>query len=339
LPSGYLALPIGLTLSGRLQKRVSLPLSSRIVRRGCSITIPVILLAGSAATAIAFYQARRVPEGEPVYVATGSSFAAGAGLGPLQHGSPWLCARSVNGYPQQLARRLGLPIVDMSCGGAVTRHILAGGQFFQGPQLRVIDEHTRLVTITVGGNDVGYIGDLSMLAARRTNTTLGWLVRHLWHGPKTDDQRHYDRLRADLISTIRAIRNRTPEALVVVATYPTILPASGACAQLDLSNSETDQMRAVAARLASTTKDAAAQAGALLVDMNQLGAGHDACSVEPWTNGWANGGIAPFHPNLRGATATAMAIADALRHSPAGIAAVSKNDAASHQTRSIGSEK
>jgi lysophospholipase L1-like esterase len=56
----------------------------------------------------------------------------------------------------------------MSCGGAVTRHLLHGGQYFQGPQIRTITRGTRLVTLTIGGNDVGYVADLSMLAARNT---------------------------------------------------------------------------------------------------------------------------------------------------------------------------
>ena len=103
-------------------------------------------------------------------------------------------------------------IVDMSCGGAATTHLLHGGQFFQGPQIRVIARRHRLVTITVGGNDVGYIGDLSMLAARHTDTLFGWLVRRLWSGPKTPAERDFPKLQSELAALLAAIHAQAPQA-------------------------------------------------------------------------------------------------------------------------------
>ena len=218
----------------------------------------------------------------------------------------------MNGYPQQLARLRGLSIVDMSCGGAVTRNLLYGGQFFQGPQLRSIGAATRLVTITVGGNDVGYIGDLLMSAMRNVGTPLNSIVRWLWKGPKPLGSRDFGRLQSDLIDTLRAIHRRAPGATVVVATYPTILPAAGTCATLGLIAAQADEMREVADSLAAITRSAAQAGGALLVDMHTLGTAHDACASSPWTRGWTNGGPAPFHPTALGAQATAEAISRAL---------------------------
>jgi lysophospholipase L1-like esterase len=266
----------------------------------------------AVAAALLFWQARVTPQGRPTYVALGSSFAAGAGLGPLQRGSPWLCARSINGYPQQLARRLKIPTIDMSCGGAVTRHILVGGQLFQGPQVRVIDARTRLVTITVGGNDLAYTADLGFLAARNSSTLFGWLVRHLWSGPKPAASRDYASVERLLTQTVMDIRSRAPDATIVLATYPALLPTSGTCPVLRLSSGEAALMREVANGLAAATRNAARNGRAILVDMNALGQAHNACSSDPWTHGWTNGGIAPFHPTLQGAKATADAIAKAL---------------------------
>lgn len=280
--------------------------------KGCGAILALLVLAALAATLFVLYQARRTPLGRADYVALGSSFAAGAGLGPLQAQSPMLCARSVNGYPQQLARRLRLSIVDMSCGGAVTRHVLEGGQFFQGPQIRTIGRETRLVTITVGGNDVGYIGDLSQLAARHSGTFFGWLVRRYWKGPKKPEARDFAGLRAELLATLREAHRRAPAATIVVATYPAILPPAGTCRLLGLTVAEADLMRQVAEPLAATTRSAATESGAMLVDMQVIGAAHHACSDAPWTRGWTNGGVAPFHPTLAGAHATAEAIARAL---------------------------
>lgn len=287
------------------------------------------------ALALAFIQGQRTPDGQPQYVALGSSFAAGAGLGELQDGSPVLCARSVGGYPQELASQSKLSIVDMSCGGAVTKNLLHGRQYFQGPQVRVISKETQLVTITVGGNDVGYVGDLSMLAARNTGTLFGRLVRQFWRGPKTMEQRGFDKLRNELSELIADIRKRAPGSQIVVATYPTILPTSGTCPRLSLNLAEAEAMREVGDRLAQVTRETAGRGGAVVVDMHSLGTKHSACSWEPWVNGWTNGGIAPFHPTKEGAKATADAIAKALSKSPAAVAAVREHDAPGHQARRI----
>jgi lysophospholipase L1-like esterase len=289
-------------------------MARRWIKRGCLGLLMIAVLLVIAGVALVYVQAQRTPKGESEYVALGSSFAAGAGLGDLQRGSPFPCARSVNGYPQRLARMLGLSILDMSCGGAVTKHLLHGGQFFQGPQIRAIGKNTKLVTITIGGNDVGYVGDLSMLAARNSGSIFGRLVRLFWDGPKRMEERGFDKLGGELEQLTRAVRSRAPQAKILLATYPTILPPSGICARLSLSPSEADAMRAVGDRLARVTAKAATKGGAILADMHKLGAAHNACSPAPWVNGWTNGGIAPFHPTQQGADATARAIAQALDH-------------------------
>ncbi len=287
-------------MSGKSLKLISLGLAAALV-----VVILIALVA-------LFMQARRLPTGRPDYVALGSSFAAGAGLGPLQTDSPLLCARSIGGYPQVLARKLSLSIVDMSCGGAVTRHVLDGGQFFQGPQIRALSPETRLVTLTVGGNDVGYIGDLSLLAMRRDGGLFAALVKATWSGPKPASARDFPKLKAELDAVLRAVRARSPNAVIVVATYPKILPPAGTCAALGLSQDEVELMRQVGDRLAETTRAAAADGGAIIVDMHQLGVGHDVCSTSPWTGGWKNNGPAPFHPTAAGAQATAIAIENVL---------------------------
>lgn len=269
----------------------------------------LVILAGLAGAVLAS-QGVRTPKDRPEYVALGSSYAAGAGLGKLERDSPLLCARSINGYPHQLAALRGLQLVDMACGGAVTRNVLLGGQFFQGAQLRVLTRQTRLVTLTVGGNDIGYVGDLSLLAARKDKTVMGALTRAFWKGPATS--RPYAQLHDELLATFRAVREKAPEAILVVATYPTILPPTGTCDRLGLTADEADQMRAVAAGLAEATRAAAQEVGAVLVDMHVLGAAHNACARDPWTTGWKDAGPAPFHPTAAGAKATAQAISAAL---------------------------
>ncbi len=216
------------------------------------------------------------------------------------------------GYPPRLARALNLTLVDMTCSGSVTRHVLTGGQFFQDAQIRTLGPNTRLVTLTVGGNDVGFVRDLYLSAARKSDSVTGTLIRQFWSGPPEIDQRNYAKLESELTSLLHTIRTRSPAATVVVATYPTVLPAHGTCPQLRLSNAEAALMRQVESKLATVTRKAARNGGAKIVDMNALGAKHHACSKSPWTKGWGPIAGSPFHPTLAGAQATADAITAAI---------------------------
>lgn len=280
-----------------------------------AVTLAVLALVAAGALvllAVLIWQGHRKPTGTPNYVALGSSYAAGLGLGAQASGSPIVCQRSVNGYPQQLARMRGLSLVDMSCSGATTTHVLHGGQVFQGPQIDAIRADTELVTITTGGNDVGYVSDLTFMAGRNAPTALGWAIRRIWKGPAT--ARDYRGVETMLLAALREIRRRAPQARIVVVTYPVILPAVGTCAKIGLTADEAATMRIVGERLAEATR-AARAGGATIVDMQALAAGHDACSATPWVNGAHEAQGTLFHPTLAGAEATARAVSDALDRS------------------------
>ena len=284
----------------------------RGIRRVALALVAFVLLGGIALVGLLAWQGQRKPGGNPHYVALGSSFAAGLGLGERAPGSPLVCMRSVNGYPQQLARMLDLPLVDMSCSGATTRHVLHGGQVFQGPQIDAVRADTALVTLTTGGNDVSYVGDLTFMAGRSAKSVMGWGLRQFWKGPRAAEQRDFAGLEATLLETLRELRRRAPGAKIVVVTYPVILPPQGTCARLGITAEEVAEMRHVGERLAETTRSAARAGGAIIVDMASAGEGHDACSAEPWVNGARDAIGAPYHPTLAGAEATARAIAAAI---------------------------
>jgi lysophospholipase L1-like esterase len=262
----------------------------------------------AAGVAVIYAEGRWAPHRTGEYVALGSSFAAGPRLGPLAPGSSHACWQTAGNYAHQLARAARLHLADVSCGGATSRNLLVGGPFFQPPQVEAVGSSTRLVTITVGGNDVDYIGDLGLLAYRAQGGALGSLVRALWKGPRPADDRPYDKLTARLIQIVDTVQRRSPSAVVVLMTYPQVLPASGICATIGIGAQDADLMRRVAARLAQATRDAAFRSKSLLVDMAALSVGHDACSIAPWVNGNAPSDGAMFHPNRAGARAAADAL-------------------------------
>src|SRR3954469_4529470 len=98
--------------------------------------------------------------GEPVYAAIGSSFAAGPGIPSPQPSSPAGCARSTNNYPSVLARELGVGLIDATCSGPTPANVVTTPQSGQPPQADQVTAGTRLVTVTIGGNDVDYLGSL-----------------------------------------------------------------------------------------------------------------------------------------------------------------------------------
>lgn len=246
------------------------------------------------------------------YVALGSSFAAGIGLGPRPPDSPRACRRSVDSYPQHLARLCGLSIVDMTCSGATTAHVLDGGRARQGPQIDGITQATELVTLTAGGNDVHYVGDLIMLSLRARSRVARALMRAFWNGPSPVAERDFAALHRNLRAIVDEARRRAPRARIVLVSYPQIVPSVGTCAALGLGADEAALMRDVGQALDAVTREAAQASGALLVDMGPPSAAHAVGSAQPWVSGATRLRDAPFHPTREGTLATALQVAASL---------------------------
>lgn len=283
----------------------------KILRRIIFSVFAMIALIAILAFGFLYWQGSKSPDTSGEYVALGSSFAAGNGLGARKPGSPVHCFQTPGGYPTPVAKQTGLRLVDMSCSGSTTDHILSGGQLLLGPQLAAIGPQTKLVTITSGGNDVGYVGDL-MAASGKMGRLGAWLYGDI----KSAEARPYIAVTNKLAKIVSEVRQTAPKAKILIINYPAILPANGNCAALGISSKQADTSREVARRLATATQRAAEKSGAMLVDMDTASAGHDACSDEPWVNGASAKTGTVFHPNAAGAAATADAIIKALQSRP-----------------------
>ena len=247
----------------------------------------------------------------------GSSFAAGPGVGAPADVPATRCARSAYNYAHQLARRHGLRLVDVSCSGATTRHVLGAWDELP-PQLDAVDADTKLVTITIGGNDLGYIGGLMAASClgQAVDASAQASCRPLSPPPSdatyAETESRMDRIAAE-------VRRRAPAAQLVFVDYMTLLPAGRLCALTPLPEQQASQSRALAARLSALTARVAQRNGARLLRASALTVGHDACAVTPWVNGMPAGStqngagaqtaaVVPYHPNLAGMTAVADAL-------------------------------
>lgn len=124
-----------------------------------ALSVPLCLLAISTSScASSASQSATVAPGSH-YVAMRSSCAAGFGIQPRVPGAGQ-CGRSELDYPHLVAAKLHLELDDVSCGGAVTANALNTSQGSAAPQIDALTSRTPLVTMTIGGNDVKYIGTL-----------------------------------------------------------------------------------------------------------------------------------------------------------------------------------
>ncbi|WP_156688451.1 SGNH/GDSL hydrolase family protein [Mycobacterium sp. Marseille-P9652] len=246
------------------------------------------------------------------YVALGSSMAAGPGIGPRAAGAPWGSGRSARNYPHLVADRFGLDLTDVTFSGATTAHVLAERQRGAPPQIAALDGSEALVTVTIGGNDVGYVPLLmaaSLPGFARHLPVLGGRISELL------DRDSRDRALAAVFDSLcavgTAVRGRAADARVLFVDYLTILPPAGTRAA-PLSEAHADLGRHVAARLERLTADAAEATGCGIVRAADASRRHHAWAAEPWTTRPGvplPGRPAPLHPNAAGMRAVAELIA------------------------------
>jgi lysophospholipase L1-like esterase len=256
------------------------------------------------------------------YVALGSSMAAGPGIGPRAAGAPRWSGRSARNYAHLVAERLtldpGRNFVDVTFSGATTANVLVDQQRDAPPQIAALDGAETLVTVTIGGNDVGYV-PLLMAAAlpvvARRLPLLGSRISELL------DRGARDRALADVFDSLcavgSALRQRSPAARIFFVDYLTMLPPAGTPAP-PLSDADAEVGRHVAETLERLTADAAAATGCEVVRAGVASREHHAWSAAPWTTTPARYGVplpgrpAPLHPNAAGMRAVAELVLDQL---------------------------
>lgn len=271
----------------------------------------ILMLAASCGAA----QARPAIPAGAHYVALGSSFAAGPGITVSADTPPNRCTRSVDNYARQVARKLKLDLSDVSCGGATTGHILGPWNELP-PQLDALRPDTKLVTITIGGNDVGYIAGLFKAAcAADASAALCHSMaarRAAQVAPVEPDEAAWQTLEARFDQIIAEVKRRSPDARLIFVDYLTILPPKTICALTPADPEGVARARVKAARLAALTARAAARGEAGLVRASRLSAKHHACASRPWTTGFTTPGV-PYHPTLKGMTAVSAALERVIR--------------------------
>jgi lysophospholipase L1-like esterase len=247
------------------------------------------------------------------YVALGDSYTAGP-LIPNQV-PPYGCLKSDHNFPNLAAPAIGLPLTDISCSGAETEDMTAPQEVeFDGPnppQFSALDAGTAVVSVTIGGNDIGF-----------SEIAESCITANPFATPCRDkyDAGGEDVIAARIAETapkvaavLKGIRQRSPDARVFVLNYAAIFPETGfGCwPQMPIGYGDVPYLRAKQKELNAMIARQAQKRGATLVDWYGASVGHDACKdpLVRWVEPLAPvNPAAPIHPNLAGMEGAAAAL-------------------------------
>jgi lysophospholipase L1-like esterase len=255
---------------------VSALLRSRLVQFCAAVVLAatgVFAAAGHAAAA-------------DTYAALGDSYSSGVGTGSYTLSSS--CKRGVYAYPYLYTQtHPGTSLTFAACSGARTSDLLA-------TQIQAVTTATTLVTMTIGGNDIGF-------------------ANLIYQCTLSDCSAALDRTRANLETTLGGALDQVYAtvkaraafgAKIVVLGYPRVFSSVGCFGTLGISSTERTKANALADALDLTTAAHAASGG--VTYQSALGAftGHAVCSSSPWLNGLNlfNPGES-YHPNRNGNSA------------------------------------
>ncbi len=264
------------------------------------------------------------PSSDLAYVALGDSFSSGEGEtdDSFYIESSGICHVSRRSYPYLIGAFMMIPLNQMrnsACSGARTADVLRDG----GQLSSVEESHPKILTVTIGGNDVGFSAKLKVCAMPGT---CEWA--------KDGSQRYQVGLEMrqlfdTLVSTYRRLSESTPWAKVYAVGYPKIIAVNGMCDPVTstlLDSQERQFIDEGVSYLNHVIKAASAAAKIFYIDVEESLIGRRLCDISylpSAVNGLRIGDdIAPlkifpmlkmigresFHPNPMGHELEALAI-------------------------------
>lgn len=227
---------------------------------------------------------------EASYAAIGDSFAAGVGAGSYLDTS---CYRSAKSYAKLLDADADKRLVAFpACSGAGTAATIA--------QVGAVPADAALVTVTVGGNDVGFAAVMQNCfvlpnSSCRSRIDAGAAVATS------------DAFAAAVANVVGAVRAKAPKARIVVTGYPLLFWENGT--GTNPKYSWADEVNDETVVLNDAIERAAVGSGAVFVDVEGVFAGHGIGSSSPWINDWRwTSTVEGFHPTSAGYVAYASAV-------------------------------
>ncbi|MEU0099132.1 SGNH/GDSL hydrolase family protein [Streptomyces sp. NPDC006267] len=218
------------------------------------------------------------------YVALGDSYSSGVGAGSYLPDSGD-CRRSTNAYPYLWQAANSPASFDfVACSGATTSSVSSG-------QLGALRSSTSLVSVTAGGNDVGF-ADVMQDCVLSSEATC---VRSVDNAIAQMN----NSLPGRLDSLYDNIRARAPQAQVVVLGYPRFYQLSGRCIA-GLTETERAAINNASDVLNGVLAKRSADAGFAFSSVVDEFTGHELCSGDAWLHSVTFPIRNSYHPKAAG---------------------------------------
>jgi GDSL-like Lipase/Acylhydrolase family len=295
---------------------------SRLRIAGATLTAATLLALAGPAGASASQIRPGTGTGSGPFVALGDSYAAGNLIPDSPTGTPAGCLRSSHDYGADAAAALGMTgYVDATCNGATTASMTQPQSVPLGTnpsQLDALAADDSVVTLTIGGDDIGFSAILETCAKLSLTNLFGNpCQRHYTAGGTDQLVAAINAAAPKVAAVLQGIQTRAPDARVLLVGYPDILPVTGhGCWPLvPFAFGDVPYLRGIEVDLNQMLARTAAANGATFVDTYQATIGHDACtgagtkdveSLVPTSLAY------PFHPNQRGELVMAQQVIAAL---------------------------
>jgi lysophospholipase L1-like esterase len=266
---------------------MGLPRSSRLTLAAvATAAVTAAVVGGGAGAAYA---------STPVYAALGDSYSSGVGTDNYT-ASSGSCDRSPQSYAQLWATAHGVTSFDFAaCSGATTADVLSG-------QLGGLSAATTLVSITIGGNDVGFATVMTDCNLSSDSACLSEI--------QSSEASAQNVLPAKLDSTYAAIRQHAPNATVVVLDYPHLFQTGSCFTTLD--NTKRTALNQAADLLDGVIQSAVGRAGFSFADARGRFAGHGVCGSPAWINDITWPISDSYHPKAAGYSSGYLPTLDAV---------------------------
>jgi lysophospholipase L1-like esterase len=201
------------------------------------------------------------------YVALGDSYSSGVGAGDYTSASG-SCDQSINAYPMLWASaNAPASFVNETCSGATTSSVISS-------QLSPLNSGTTLVSITVGGNDVGFSSVMETCVLGTTAACVSAV--------DNAESEVANQLPGELNSVLGDIKADAPNARVVVLDYPQLYDLSKSSSCIGLSTTDRTDLNQAASELDSAIQAAAGRYGDVFADVQGQFAGHQICDSSSW---------------------------------------------------------
>ncbi|MFF0110388.1 SGNH/GDSL hydrolase family protein [Streptomyces hirsutus] len=218
------------------------------------------------------------------YVALGDSYSSGVGAGSYTSDSGD-CKRSTKAYPSLwAAANAPSSFTFVACSGATTTSVSSG-------QLGALASSATLVSVTAGGNDVGF-ADVMQTCVLQSQANCVSRVN-------TAVSQMQSSLPGKLDSLYGNIRARAPQARVVVLGYPRFYRISGSCIA-GLTETERSAINNASDVLNGVMAKQAANAGFTFSNVVDEFTGHELCSGDAWLHSVSVPIINSYHPKAVG---------------------------------------